>query len=170
MNRNIILTGMSGAGKSTLGVLLAKALGMDFIDTDIVIQQRVGRTLQSIINSDGIERFMETEESVVSSLALNNCVTATGGSVIYSDKAMTALKRGGIVVCLYVDFDELEARLTNITTRGIVMRTGSKLEDVYKERLPLYQKYADMTIDCTGRDIESCVGELVTQLRHDTNE
>jgi len=157
---NIVLIGMSGAGKSTLGVLLAKSLGMDYVDTDIVIQQREGKLLQEIIDGEGIDRFLKIEETAVSGLRLKNCVVATGGSVVYSEKEMSALKRGGRVVYLHVDFDEIESRLTNITTRGIVMKKGSSLKDVYDERLPLYTKYADMTLDCTGKDIESCVGEI----------
>lgn len=157
---------MSGAGKSTLGVLLAKALGMNFIDTDIVIQQRENRLLQDIIDRDGIEEFLKIEEQTVSGLRLQNTVIATGGSVVYSDKAMAALKSNGTVVYLHVTFEEIEKRLSDIKTRGIVIKKGNSLYDVYRERLPLYEKYSDIKIDCTARQIEECVGYLVRKLNH----
>ncbi|MDD6188332.1 MAG: shikimate kinase [Clostridiales bacterium] len=163
-SRNIILIGMPGAGKSTIGVLLAKALGMDFIDTDIIIQQRTGRLLQDIIDNDGIDAFLAVEETVLCSLELTNSVIATGGSAVYSDKAMTALKRGGKAVYISLPYEEVEKRITNITTRGIVLRSGNTLRDAYNERVPLYEKYSDITIDCSGRDIESSMRELVAKL------
>lgn len=163
--KNIVLTGMSGAGKSTLGVLLAKALGMDFIDTDIMIQQKDGRLLQQILDADGIDAFLRIEEDVVSGLQADNSVIATGGSVVYSEKAMAALRRNGTVVYLFVPYDELAKRITNITTRGIVMKKGHTLKDVYDERLPLYRKYSDMTVDCSATDIESAVEKIIAQVR-----
>lgn len=161
---NIILIGMSGAGKSTLGVLLAKALGKDFADTDLYIQQKEKRLLQEIIDAEGIEYFMQVEEDVVSNLAFENTVIATGGSVVYSEKIMDALKSNAVAVYLYVSYGKLAARVGNISTRGIVMRKGSTYEDVYNERLPLYEKYADITVDCSSMDIESCVEQIVKQL------
>jgi shikimate kinase len=158
---NIVLIGMSGAGKSTLGVLLAKALGMDYVDTDIVIQQHEGRTLQEIIDKDGIEKFMEVEEKIVAQLQLENCVISTGGSVIYSDKAMTALKQGGQIIYLHVPYEEIKRRLINITTRGIVIKKGNSLKDVYEERVPLYIQYSDKTLDCSHKDVEHCVSEMI---------
>lgn len=155
MNRkNIILIGMSGAGKSTLGVILAKLCGMDFIDTDIVIQKREGRRLQDIIDSDGNERFISIEQSAVLSLEPSGFVIATGGSVVYSDTAMLHLKNLGTVVYLKVPCENLEKRVTNIDTRGIVFRCGGNFRDVYAERVPLYEKYADITMDCSRDDIE----------------
>ena len=161
---NIILIGMSGAGKSTLGVLLAKALGKDFADTDLYIQQKEKRLLQEIIDAEGIEYFMQVEEDVVSNLAFENTVIATGGSVVYSEKIMDVLKANAVAVYLYVSYGKLAARVGNISTRGIVMRKGSTYEDVYNERLPLYEKYADITVDCSSMDIESCVEQIVKQL------
>jgi len=163
--RNIVLVGMSGAGKSTLGVLLAKALGMDYVDTDIVIQQYEGRLLQEIIDHDGIEKFMEVEENIVSELQLENCIISTGGSVIYSEKAMHALKQNGLIIYLHVPYEEIQRRLTNITTRGIVIKKGNSLKDVYEERVPLYMKYGDQTIDCSSKDIEHCVSEIIEKIR-----
>lgn len=164
-NMNIVLIGMSGAGKSTLGVLLAKALGMDFIDTDLIIQQLEGRLLQEIIDHEGIDKFMEIEEKIVSELELNNCVISTGGSVIYSNKAMNALKQVGQIVYLHVPYEEIQKRLINITTRGIVMKKGNSLKDVYEERLPLYMKYSDITFDCSNKDIERCVSEIIESMQ-----
>jgi shikimate kinase len=160
-NGNIILTGMAGAGKSTIGVLLAKRLGMDFVDTDILIQQKDGRLLQEILDADGVDRFLEIEETVVSGLCMSHCVIATGGSVVYSDKTMTALGKEGKIFYLYVPYNELIKRLTNISTRGIVIRNGSTIRDVYDERLPLYKKYSDLTVDCSGSDIETCVNKII---------
>lgn len=162
--KNIVLIGMSGAGKSTLGVLLAKALRMDFVDTDIVIQQD-GRLLHEIIDNDGIEKFMEVEEKVVSALQVDNCIIATGGSVIYSEKAMNALKRDGQIVYLHVPYEEIERRLIDITSRGIVIRPGNRLLDVYEERVPLYIKYSDITLDCSNKDIEHCVSEAIKKIQ-----
>lgn len=161
---NIILIGMSGAGKSTLGVLLAKTLGMDFIDTDIVIQQAHGRLLQEIIDTDGIEEFIKIEEKIISGLKLTNCVVATGGSVIYSDHAMCFLKASGQVIYLHVPYEEIKKRLNNIMDRGIVIKEGSSLKDVYEERVPLYKKYSDKTIDCTNKDTEQCVREILKNI------
>jgi shikimate kinase len=155
---------MSGAGKSTLGVLLAKTLGMDFIDTDILIQQRENRLLQEIIDESGIDEFLRIEETVVSGITVRNAVIATGGSVVYSETAMNALKRNGKVVYLYVPYEELTHRLTNITTRGIVMKNGNTLKDVYEERQPLYRAYSDTVVDCTGKDIESCVKSITEKI------
>ncbi len=161
MKSNLVLTGMSGAGKSTLGVLLAKALGLDFVDTDIEIQNREGRLLQEIIDADGVEPFLEIEERIVSSLRIRGSVVATGGSVVYSEKIMSALSADGRIIYLSVPFDELMGRLKDITTRGIVIKNGSTLRDVYDERLPLYEKYADLVFDCSGKGIEQCVAGLV---------
>lgn len=163
-NQNIILIGMSGAGKSTLGVLLAKALAKDFVDTDILIQQRERRRLQHIIDSDGVDCFMRIEEEVVSSLEVKNTVIATGGSVVYSETAMDKLLKDGICVYLHVDFEELSGRLSNITTRGIVFKNAHTLREVYEERLPLYEKYAHITVRCTGNTVEESVEGIIEKL------
>ena len=157
---NIVLIGMPGAGKSTLGVLLAKALGMSFIDTDILIQQSTGRLLQAMIDIGGIEAFMKQEEKTVSALCVDNCIIATGGSVVYSKPAMQSLKQNGTIVYLHVSFAEIEKRITNITTRGILLQKGKSLKDAYTERFPLYSKYSDITVDCSNKDIEQSVYEI----------
>ncbi len=164
MKNNIILIGMSGAGKSTLGVLLAKALGLNFTDTDLLIQQAEGKLLQRIIDEDGLSYFMEAEERVVSTLEAEDSVIATGGSVVYSEAAMAHLRELGTVVYLKVDYEELAGRLSNIKTRGIVFKGAHDLRSVYEERLPLYERYADLTVACTGRDIESCVEQILKKL------
>ena len=166
---NVILIGMSGAGKSTLGVLLAKALGKQFTDTDILIQQKTGKLLQEIIDTEGVDRFLQIEEEVVSSLDLHNCVIATGGSVVYSDAAMHHLKAHGTAVYLSVDYDELFHRISNISDRGIVFKGKNDLRAVYEERLPLYRTYADITVECTGHGVEQSVDEITAALKkHNT--
>jgi shikimate kinase len=164
-SENVILIGMSGAGKSTLGVLLAKALGKNFLDTDLLIQQRTGRLLQEILDEEGAERFIEIERETVESVSVENTVIATGGSVVYSEAGMRALKAGGVAVYLAVDYEELASRLSNITTRGIVFKNASDLRGVYLERLPLYARYADVTVNCTGRDVEGSVGAILCALK-----
>ena len=156
---------MSGAGKSTLGVLLAKTLGLHFIDTDILIQQKTGKLLQQILDEDGIDRFLQIEEEVVASLELQSCVIATGGSVVYSERAMEHLKQNALVVYLYADYEEIRGRLSNIKTRGIVFKGKNDLHAVYNERLPLYERYADLRIDCTLGDLESSVERIADAVK-----
>ena len=162
--KNIILTGMPGAGKSTVGVILAKTLGMNFIDTDIVLQENSGRILQEIINTDGIEAFLKTEESSIVSLECANTIIATGGSVVFSDKSMKYLKKKGIIIYLYISYEELVQRIKNITTRGIVLPADQSLLDLYNQRLPLYEKYADRTIDCSDMDVEKIIEKVLHEL------
>lgn len=159
---NLVLIGMPGAGKSTLGVLLAKALGMEFIDTDLLIQQAEGRLLQQIIDRDGLRRFMEIEESVICALRADHAVIATGGSAVYSPKAMAALRKSGRILYLHVPYEEIEQRITNITSRGIVLPDGVTLRQLYEERVPLYQAGSDRTVNCAGRDIEQSVAEIAS--------
>ena len=161
---NVILIGMSGAGKSTLGVLLAKAMGKNFFDTDILIQQSEGKLLQQILDEDGMPYFLEAEERIVSALDIHGTVIATGGSVVYSEQAMSHLRSIGTVVYLEVAYEELASRLSNIKTRGIVFKGSADLHSVYLERLPLYEKYADVRVACDGRGIERCVDQLLETL------
>lgn len=162
---NIVLIGMAGAGKSTLGVLLAKALGMDYLDTDILIQQRTGRLLHEIIDCDGMEAFLKTEEQAILGLGVDNCVIATGGSAVYSQSAMQALKKGGRIIYLHVPFKEIRKRIKNIKTRGVVLKAGNSLKEEYRERAPLYRKYSDQTVECAGRDAELCVAEILKVMK-----
>lgn len=159
--RNIILIGMPGAGKSTVGVIVAKTLGMQFIDTDILIQDRTGRMLQEILNEDGPDAFGKVEEETILSLHPHNTVIATGGSVVYSEASMAHLGQAGVVVYLEITYEEMLMRLENITTRGIVLLPGQGLLDMYKERILLYEKHADLTIACSGKDLEHVVQSVI---------
>jgi shikimate kinase len=162
--RNIILIGMPGAGKSTVGVILAKTLGMNFIDTDIVLQENTGRMLQEIINTEGIDAFLQAEESIIVCLNGENTIIATGGSVVFSEKSMKYLKKQGIIIYLALSYEEMVRRIRNITTRGIVLAADQSLPDLYNQRLPLYEKYADRTIDCSDRDVEKIVENILHAL------
>ena len=162
--QNLTLIGMAGAGKSTLGVLLAKALGYDFIDTDILIQQKHKKLLQEIIDEEGIDAFLTIEEDILSELTIDRAIIATGGSAVYSDKAMLALKQHSTVVYLEVPYEEILSRVKNIATRGIVLKHGNSLKDAFEERQPLYHQYADIVVDCSKKDIESTLSEIINQL------
>ena len=157
----IVLIGMPGAGKSTVGVLLAKTLKRPFIDTDLVIQQRENRFLQEIIAAEGMEAFLDIEASAVSALALDGHVVATGGSVIYRESAMAHLRTHGITVFLSLPFAVIAHRIRNIATRGIAMRPGQTLRSLYNERQPLYERYADITIEWTAK---STLEQTVTRI------
>lgn len=162
--QNLTLIGMAGAGKSTLGVLLAKALGYDFIDTDILIQQKHKKLLQEIIDEEGIDAFLAIEEDILSELTIDRAIIATGGSAVYSDKAMHALKQHSTVIYLEVPYEEILLRVKNIATRGIVLKHGNSLKDAFEERQPLYHQYADIVVDCSKKDIESTLSEIINQL------
>lgn len=161
---NIVLIGMPGAGKSTVGVVLAKTLGMQFIDTDILIQERTGRMLQEILDEDGPDAFKRIEEETIRSLQPRRAVIATGGSVVYSKDAMAHLKSRGVVVYLEITYEEMERRIKNITTRGILLLPGQSLRGMYDERVLLYERYADLTVACSGEDLESVVQRVVEAL------
>ena len=145
---NITLIGMPGSGKSTVGVLLAKALGYDFLDVDLLIQQREGRLLQDILDRYGPARFLEVEEAAVCSVRCRRTVIAPGGSAVCRPGAIRHLKSLGPVVYLRVPMEELKRRITNLSTRGIAMEPGQTLADVMAYRAPLYEQYADLTVDC----------------------
>lgn len=145
---NVILIGMPGSGKSTVGVLLAKALGYGFLDVDLVIQQQEGALLQDILDSRGVEAFLDAEEKAVCSVACAGNVIAPGGSAVCREKAALHLKSLGPVVYLKVPLEELSVRIQNLSTRGIAMELGQTLADVMAYRAPLYDKYADLVIDC----------------------
>ena len=163
--KNIILIGMSGVGKSTLGKLLAKKLNMNFLDTDSLIQSSQNMKLQEILNKNGIDYFMKIEKSILCKINVENTIIATGGSAVYYESAMKHLKKNGIIVYLYVPYDELFSRLSNIEKRGIVMEAGSTFKDVYDSRLKLYEKYSDLTIDCSGKkNIRSNVDNIAKRI------
>lgn len=161
--RNIILIGMPGAGKSTIGVILAKSLLFDFCDTDLSIQKSTSKSLSQIINEEGINAFIELEEEVICSETFADCVVATGGSAVYGEKAMEKLKENGIIVYLKVSPEELQSRIKSIHTRGIAMKEGTTIKELYEERAPLYEKYADVTVECDGRTAEECVDLIVKE-------
>lgn len=158
--RNVVLIGMPGAGKSTIGVLLAKAMGKSFIDTDLLIQQNESELLQNIIDKRGIESFLKVEEEVVLKADIRNSVVATGGSVIYSEPAICHLKDRGTLIYLKLNYNEIEKRIMNIKSRGIAIKHGQNLLDIYKERVPLYEKYADIIINCSGKEMEDIITEI----------
>lgn len=157
---NIILIGMPGAGKSTVGVLLAKALNYDFVDTDLMIQKQAGKKLYEIINEEGMQAFLELENKVLSEVNVSNSVIATGGSAIFGKEAMEHLKSIGKIVYIRLSCDEIIRRVKNIKTRGIAMAPGKTLVDVFEERSPLYEKYADIVCDAENTTIEECVERI----------
>ena len=159
--KNIVLIGMPGAGKSTVGLLLTKSMLMSFCDTDLLIQNTTGKSLCDIIKDDGIEAFIKLEETIISDYEFCNSVVATGGSAVYGENAMKKLRENGVVVYLKVTPDELNRRVNNIHTRGIAMKDGTTLTELYEERAPLYEKYADVTIECDGKTPEECVDLIV---------
>ena len=162
MNKeNIVLIGMPGSGKSTCGVLAAKALLKNFFDTDLLFQGLEEKKLQDIIDEDGIEYFLNAEERTILSLDINATVISTGGSVVYSDKAMAHLKENGKIVFLNLSYDTMVSRIKNISSRGVVVKEGNSLEDMYNERLPMYQKWADAVIDCNNSTVDETVAKIV---------
>ena len=163
-NRSVVLIGMPCVGKSTVGVLLAKAMSREFIDTDLLIQARQGRRLQDIIDADGLDVFGRIEQEQVLALDASRGVIATGGSVVYSDAAMEHLKRNGVIVHLELDLPTLAGRAGALATRGVVMAPGQSLQDLYLRRLPLYRRWADVTVDCHGLSHEAMVEAVLARL------
>ncbi len=167
MNKhNIVLIGMPGSGKSTCGVLAAKALLKNFFDTDLLLQGLEEKKLQDIIDINGIDYFLQAEEKAILSLNINATVVATGGSVVYSNKAMQHLKNNATIVYLHLEYDTMVKRINNISSRGVVLKNGSTLEDMYNERLPLYKKYADVTVNCDGNTVEQTVDAIVNAVNN----
>ncbi len=162
---NIVLIGMPASGKSAAGVILAKMLGMDFVDTDLVIQQREKALLRDLIEEYGVAGFMEREEKAVLSVSPVNTVIATGGSVVYSEKAMRHLSSIGTVVYLKVAEDELLRRLQDIRERGVVLKDGETFKEMFDSRSILYERYADITIEEGSAGIEATLSEMLKELR-----
>ncbi len=161
MKSNITLIGMPGSGKSTVGVILAKRIGYSFVDVDLLIQEQKGCLLKDIIKQDGLKGFLQVENEVNASLHVKRSVIAPGGSVIYGKEAMEHLKENSIVVYLKLDYSALKSRLGNLKDRGVALKKGMTLKDLYKERAPLYEKYADITID----EKKLNAGQVVDRLR-----
>lgn len=166
MGDNITLIGMPGCGKSTVGVLLAKLLGRQFLDVDLLIQQRAGLLLQEILDQRGTEYFLEFEEEVVCSLDCRGYVIAPGGSAVCRPRAAEHLKKLGTLVYLRVGPEELERRIRNLTTRGIAAAPGQTIRDILNQRAPLYERYADLVVDCPpGQDLAETAQEVLRRLR-----
>ena len=162
MKSNVTLIGMPASGKSTVGVLLAKRLGYSFVDSDILIQEQEKRLLKEIIAQEGIEGFMEVENRVNAGICVERSVIAPGGSVIYGKEAMEHLKEISTIVYLKLSYEELEKRLGNLVDRGVVLKNRMTLRDLYNERVPYYEKYADITIDEADA---GNAGDVVDKLR-----
>ena len=156
--QNIILIGMPGSGKSTVGVLLAKRLGYKFIDTDLLIQEREEKRLFEIMRDDGNEYFLKIENEVNAHVSTHHTVIATGGSAVFGEDAMKHFSEIGKIVYIRVPFEELRERIRDFSTRGILIREGQTFEDVYLERSPLYEKYADVIVDTSSDSVfENCL-------------
>lgn len=158
--KNIVLIGMPGAGKSTVGVVLAKRMGMSFMDSDLVIQEQEGKMLHEIIEQIGTEGFLEVEDRVNAGIKPKNTVIATGGSVVYGENAMEHLSQIGTVCYLKLSYESIADRLGDLAQRGVALKDGQTLMDLYQERIPLYEKYAKLTIDCENKNIREIVGEI----------
>ena len=157
---NITLIGMPASGKSTVGVLLAKRIGYGFVDSDLLIQEKEERLLKEIIASEGLSGFLAIEERINREIHVKKAVIAPGGSVVYGSLAMEHLKEISTVVYLKISYEELERRLGNVIDRGVALKEGMSLLDLYHERIPLYEKYADVIIDETGKSGGQVVDEL----------
>ncbi len=161
MKNNYVLIGMPGAGKSTVGVVLAKRLGYRFLDSDLVIQEKTGKLLYQLIEELGEAGFLVLENEVNASLCVQKTVIATGGSAVYGKEAMEYLRRNGQIVYLKLPYEELEERLGDLHERGVVLRPGFTLRDLFTERTSLYERYADITVDCGGKSIRQVMEEIV---------
>lgn len=162
---NVVLIGMPGCGKSTVGVLLAKAMQLDFTDSDLLLQRRIGMSLQEYLNRNGLSSFLQAEEETLCSLSEKECVIATGGSAVYSEAGMTHLKRSAVTVYLSLPLDAVEKRLTDIKTRGVAMGEGQSIADLYGQRCPLYERYADIVVDADGQSVEETVQAVWEKVR-----
>jgi len=164
LSSSIVLIGMPGAGKSTVGVLLAKLTCRSFVDTDVLIQSQEGRPLQEIVDREGYLALRRIEEQVITGYGCTGCVVATGGSAVYSPAAMAHLKKHGMVVFLDADLPTLEVRVKDYGTRGLAKRPDQSFRDLFDERAPLYRKYADITVDCSGRTHEEVCDAVIEAL------
>ena len=158
---NIVLIGMPGSGKSTVGIILAKMISRDFIDTDVLIQVSQGRSLQTIVDNDGYLVLRKIEEKELLALNCQNHVIATGGSAVYGPKAMEHLKSNGIIIFIDVDLKTLESRVTDYKTRGLAKPPGQSFAELFAERLKLYKQYANITIKATNLSQEQICEEII---------
>lgn len=162
---NIVLIGMPGSGKSTVGVLLAKRLGLGFIDTDLLIQQEAGRTLQDIVDHEGYQALRQIEEQVLLELEVRRQVISTGGSAVYSEAAMQHLKTDAVVVFLDIPLEVVLERIGDYSARGISRRPGQSLSELFSERFGLYSGVADVTVDCGDKNHEEVCDAVIAALR-----
>ncbi len=163
--KNVVLIGMPGVGKSSVGVVLAKILGYRFVDSDLLIQEQEGKLLYEIIDEQGIEGFIEVENRVNASIDCERCIIATGGSAVYGEKAMEHLGEIGTILYLKAEYEDLKRRLGNLHGRGVVMKEGQSLLDLYNERAPLYEKYADIVVDETGcKAVSDTISKIINVL------
>ncbi len=160
MKSNIVLIGMPSCGKSTIGVVLAKVMGYQFIDSDLVIQQETGRLLNEIIEDDGLDVFNKIENDVNLSLDYDKAIIATGGSVVYGEEAMEHLRSIGTIVYIELPYEVLQERIGDLSARGVSIKKGQTFKELYDERRPLYEKYADITISTYGMSIREVVQNL----------
>ena len=163
MKNNIVLIGMPGAGKSTVGVVLAKVAGHKFVDSDLVIQETTGKLLHELITEYGMEGFLEIENKINAKLDITKAIIATGGSVIYGEEAMEHLKEIGLVVYLKLSLESIADRLGDLKQRGVALKEGWGLKELYEERVPLYEKYADLVIDCEQKSIREITEEIARE-------
>ena len=159
--KNIVLIGMPAVGKSTVGVVVAKRLGYEFVDTDLLIQKQEKRLLKEIIAQEGNDGFLAIETQVNRDLDVENAVIAPGGSVVYCEEAMEHYKKTGTVVYLKVSYETIDRRIQNAKSRGVVLKEGQTLKDLYDERVCLFEKYADYTICEDGLTIEETIGNVL---------
>ena len=163
--KSIILIGMPGCGKSTLGVILAKELGLDFVDTDIVIQQRTGELLQETLEKRGVSALLDEEEKAILSLDMAKpCVISTGGSAVLRENSMAHLRKNGICVYIKLPYEEIEGRINNRDSRGIAAGKNETLKDIYDYRTPYYEKYADIRIDCSHSSVDENVAKIKAEI------
>lgn len=162
--KNVVLIGMPAVGKSTIGVLLAKSLLLSFTDTDLLIQEKYKKSLCDIIKDNGTKAFLNIEEDIILNADFKNSVIATGGSAVFGERAMNQLKENGVIVYLSLPIDEIKRRIGDIKSRGVVLTNGNTVDDIFKERKPLYEKYADIKIDCDNLTAEECVEKIIQLL------
>ena len=167
---SIVLIGMPGAGKSTLGILLAKELGMDFVDTDVVIQVQEGKTLQQILDGSDYMQLRAIEEQVLMTEQIAGKVVATGGSAVYSEAGMARLKQNALVLFLDVPLEELRGRISNFDSRGIARKPDQSLESLFEERCALYKEFADIRVDCSGQTMEETLQLALKQVLNRANQ
>ena len=165
MKSNIVLIGMPGVGKSTIGVVLAKNLGYHFMDSDIVIQQQTGKLLHEIITEKGLDGFLQTEDEVNAGIDAEKTVIATGGSAVFGKHAMQHLAENGTIIYLSLPYEQIEERLGDLHKRGVALRENQTLYDIYQERIPLYEKYADVVADVSGCQIEKAIDKIKNLLK-----